>query len=288
MATRQSFQAAPVNSLLALADPPQRHIDSAAMDYFLIEMVNTLKTSSAVATTREKKLEQEMIEAGLVPPPAAIPPPLPLKKESARDSVTSLASKSGSATGKAALDEDEEAVRVRLESIGNHVGANITEKCARLALHLDVSVAHFLVITHSRLCRDRGMFADTLDAIKFVCKDIWSVFWDKQVDNLRTNHRVRTSLCLYPVPLSNTMRVQGIYVLQDNQFRPITRLSSWDGRAEAIRRARIYVAMSAGVIKGALTRLGYNGTVTPEITSLPQCMTSHISIVLRGCSIVCF
>lgn len=35
------------------------------------------------------------------------------------------------------------------------------------------------------------MFVDTLDAIKFVCKDIWATFWDKQVDNLRTNHRVR-------------------------------------------------------------------------------------------------
>ncbi|KAF9444454.1 TRAPP complex subunit trs33 [Macrolepiota fuliginosa MF-IS2] len=221
-----------MNSLTALADPPQRYIDSAAMDYFIIEMVNTLKISAAVATARTKKLEQEMIEAGLVPPPAAIPPPLPLKKEkeSARDSVTSLASRSGSATGKATLDEDEEIVRTRLENIGVHVGANITEK----------------------LCRDRGMFADTLDAIKFICKDIWAMFWDKQVDNLRTNHR-------------------GIYVLQDNQFKPITRLSSWEGRAEAIRRAKIYSAMPAGIIKGALSRLGYNSTVAPEITSLPQC-----------------
>ncbi|KXN88039.1 Trafficking protein particle complex subunit 6B [Leucoagaricus sp. SymC.cos] len=230
MATPQSLQATAMTSLSVLADPPQKHIDGAAMDYFLIEMVNTLKTSSASATTRAKKLEQEMIEAGLVPPPAAVPPPLPLKKESARDSVTSLASKSGSATGKAASDEDEEAVRVRLESIGMHVGANIAEK----------------------LCRDRGMFADTLDVIKFICKDIWVVFWDKQVDNLRTNHR-------------------GIYVLQDNQFKPVTRLSSWEGRPEAIRRAKLYAAMPAGIIKGALARLGYNGTVTPEITSLPQC-----------------
>lgn len=136
MSSRQSIQLPPMNSLSALADPPQRHIDSAAMDYFLIEMVNTLKTSAAVATTRAKKLEQEMIEAGLAPPPVAVPPPLPLKKESARDSVTSLASRSGSVTGKAVLDEDEEALRVRLENIGSHVGANITEKCvSKLAGH---------------------------------------------------------------------------------------------------------------------------------------------------------
>ena len=35
------------------------------------------------------------------------------------------------------------------------------------------------------------MFSDTLDNIKFICKDLWAACWDKQVDNLRTNHRVR-------------------------------------------------------------------------------------------------
>jgi hypothetical protein len=29
-----------------------------------------------------------------------------------------------------------------------------------------------------------------LDVIKFLCKDIWTVVWKKQVDNLKTNHRV--------------------------------------------------------------------------------------------------
>lgn len=43
---------------------------------------------------------------------------------------------------------------------------------------------------HFRLCRDRALFTETLDAIKFICKDIWAACWDKQVDNLRTNHRV--------------------------------------------------------------------------------------------------
>ena len=32
-----------------------------------------------------------------------------------------------------------------------------------------------------------------------------------------------------------------------------------------------YAAMPAGIIRGALSRLGYVGTVVPEITSLPQC-----------------
>ncbi|KAF5343810.1 hypothetical protein D9758_016208 [Tetrapyrgos nigripes] len=98
----------------------------------------------------------------------------------------------------AAVDEEEEAIRTRLEAIGLHVGANFAE----------------------RLCQDRSLFTETLDVIKFVCKDLWAACWDRQVDNLRTNHR-------------------GIYVLQDNAFKTITHLSSWEGRADATRKAKL-------------------------------------------------
>ncbi|KAG5337571.1 hypothetical protein C0989_009333, partial [Termitomyces sp. Mn162] len=111
-------------NLAALADPPVRQIDAAAMDYFLIELVNTLRESSAVATARQKKVEKEMIEAGLIPPPAQVAPAVP-KKETGRDSLTSLNSKSGKTVP--VVDEEEDAVRVRLEAIGIHVGANFTE-----------------------------------------------------------------------------------------------------------------------------------------------------------------
>ncbi|KAJ7784642.1 TRAPP complex subunit trs33 [Mycena metata] len=238
MAARSSTQIPPAISatslvpqnLVALADPPTHQIDGAVMDYFLIELVNTLRASAAVATERAKKIEAEMVEAGLIPAPSA--PPHPLKKEvaSARDSVTSLNSRASTGGRMSSADEAEEAVRSRLEAIGLHVGANFTE----------------------RLCRDRPLFGETLDAIKFICKDIWAACWDKQVDNLRTNHR-------------------GVYVLQDNSFKPVSRISSWEGRADAIRRAKLYAAMPAGIIRGALSRLGFQTTVSPEITSLPQC-----------------
>ncbi|ESK86482.1 bet3 family protein [Moniliophthora roreri MCA 2997] len=227
MTSRNSSQASskPMSSLAALAEPPMRFVDGAMMDYLLIEVVNTLRESSAVATARSKKIEQEMLEAGLIPPAPAVTQP-----STPRDSVTSLNSRN---TGKAVamVDEEEEAIRIRLEAIGMHVGANFAE----------------------RLCRDRPLFTETLDVIKFICKDVWAAFWDKQVDNLRTNHR-------------------GVYVLQDNSFKTISRLSSWRGRPEAMKRAKLYVAMPAGIIKGVLSRLGYQGvTVTPEINSLPQC-----------------
>jgi hypothetical protein len=103
------------------------------MDYFLIEAVNTLRASAAVATARAKKVEQEMIDAGLIPAPAPVLHPLTTMRESAsgslsgeRDSARSSGSKRGSASAKS--DEDEEAVRTRLEAIGLHVGANFAER----------------------------------------------------------------------------------------------------------------------------------------------------------------
>ncbi|CAK5270260.1 unnamed protein product [Mycena citricolor] len=239
MASRNSTQITPSVSanglvpqnLLALADPPARQVDGAVMDYFMIELVNALRASAAVATERSKKIEAEMVEAGLIPPALSGPTPHSLKRDAtARDSVTSVNSRASTSGRVSGADEGEEAVRQRLEAIGIHVGANFTE----------------------RLCRDRPLFGETLDAIKFICKDIWAACWDKQVDNLRTNHR-------------------GVYVLQDNSFKPVTRISSWEGRADAIRRAKLYVTLPAGIIRGALSRLGYQTTVSPEITSLPQC-----------------
>ncbi|KAF8208861.1 transport protein particle component [Mycena galopus ATCC 62051] len=239
MAARSSTQIPPSVSasslvpqnLVALADPSPRLIDAAVMDYFLIELVNTLRTSAAVATERSKKIEAEMVEAGLIPAPA-VPPPHPLKKDvsSARDSTTSLNSRSSTVGRMSSADEAEDAVRSRLEAIGLHVGANFTE----------------------RLCRDRPLFRETLDAIKFICKDIWAACWDKQVDNLRTNHR-------------------GIYVLQDNSFKPVSRISSWEGRADAIKRAKLYAAMPAGIIHDGI----------PEINSLPQC-TFQVKVPNKG------
>jgi len=99
-------------NLSALAEPAARQIDGAAMDYFLIELVHTIRLSSAVATARAKKVEHEMAEAGLIPP------------SSAHQDVSSRA-----LNGKAKdIDEDEECVRSRLEAIGLHVGANFTER----------------------------------------------------------------------------------------------------------------------------------------------------------------
>lgn len=41
-----------------------------------------------------------------------------------------------------------------------------------------------------RYTKDRPRFQDVLEIIKFICKEFWSEVYKKQIDNLRTNHRV--------------------------------------------------------------------------------------------------
>jgi hypothetical protein len=77
-----------------------------------------------------------------------------------------------------------------------------------------------ILIATNRFSRDRPRFNDTLDVIKFLCKDLWTLVFRKQIDNLKTNHR-------------------GVYVLTDNLFRPLSRMSADVGASsQAVVRAQ--------------------------------------------------
>jgi len=58
---------------------------------------------------------------------------------------------------------------------------------------------HLLTLHEHSFSRDRPRFADTLDMIKFLCKDVWTLVFRKQIDNLKTNHRVLPPL-FFPLP----------------------------------------------------------------------------------------
>ena len=45
-----------------------------------------------------------------------------------------------------------------------------------------------------RYTMERPRFSDHLEAIKFICKDFWSELFKKQIDNLKTNHRVSSRI----------------------------------------------------------------------------------------------
>ena len=137
-----------------------------------------------------------------------------------------------------------------------------------------------------RYARRRARFLDTLDVVKFLCKEFWTEVFKKQVDNLKTNHR-------------------GIFVLHDGHFRWLRLASAAksmgdgaatmgadaaaaDGTAGGGRGA---VAVHAppdrdagskhiaqllrfpcGLIRGALFALGIDAVVTAEAAAqLPAC-----------------
>ncbi|OAV96279.1 hypothetical protein, variant [Puccinia triticina 1-1 BBBD Race 1] len=128
----------------------------------------------------------------------------------------------------------DEAHRIRMDAAGYKVGWSLAE----------------------RLSRDKPRFSkatpDPLEVIKFICKDIWTAMYNKQVDNLRTNHR-------------------GIYVIQDHSYRAFLRVSVPKGyESEMDEICRKMVIFPSAVIRGALMNLGIQSIVSVEI-AIPQC-----------------
>ncbi|GFR45946.1 hypothetical protein Agub_g7412 [Astrephomene gubernaculifera] len=132
-----------------------------------------------------------------------------------------------------------------------------------------------------RYTRDKPRLGDTLEIIKFVCKDFWQALFKKQVDNLKTNHR-------------------GVYVLQDNGFRWLQRLSPPSApasataaagapassagslppgagavdpaREEAVRQLALsHLHLPCGIVRGALCHLGVSCSVEADPKQLPSC-----------------
>ncbi|TQS37403.1 hypothetical protein Golomagni_02122 [Golovinomyces magnicellulatus] len=134
-------------------------------------------------------------------------------------------------------DEEKDAVFFRLETLGYRVGQGLVE----------------------RFSRERPRFTNTLDVIKFICKDLWVILFRKQLDNLKTNHR-------------------GVYVLTDNSFRPFVRMSAEAG-GQAVIRAQPFLWFPCGIIRGALANMGIEATVQAETNELPAAIFQIKSII---------
>jgi hypothetical protein len=67
-----------------------------------------------------------------------------------------------------------------------------------------------------RYSKDKPRLGDTLEIIKFLCKEFWLAVFKKQVDNLRTNHRVRTA-ATGPGAFGPGCRILHVWTLQQLQ-----------------------------------------------------------------------
>ncbi|KAL5156045.1 Bifunctional 3-dehydroquinate dehydratase/shikimate dehydrogenase, chloroplastic [Glycine soja] len=144
----------------------------------------------------------------------------------------------------------------------NRFYANKPELAARRIEAIGYQVGHQL---SERYTMERPRFTDHLEAIKFICKDFWSELFKKQIDNLKTNHR-------------------GTFVLQDNKFRWLARMSidpstdnvspleditSPTAESKAAQAMSMHLYFPCGIIRGALSNLGIPCAVSADISNLP-------------------
>ncbi|KAF2262100.1 transport protein particle component [Lojkania enalia] len=226
-------------------DPTSTLLNASALDFLLIELVPLAYRITADLAHREETWLNRN-------------PPSP-------SSTPSLGRGTLDGLGNGTIDEEEarESVFHRLESLGYRVGLGVVE----------------------RFSRDKPRPTSPLDIIKFLCKDLWTLLFRKQIDNLKTNHR-------------------GIYVLTDNSFKPLSRMSfdtkKFDHVAHgtsahgagvgaggggggggslvagdvavmnSLARAQPFLYFPAGVIRGSLAALGIQATVQAETSGLPS------------------
>eukprot|EP00906_Rhabdomonas_costata_P013924 RCo019952 len=137
--------------------------------------------------------------------------------------------------------------------------------------NMGFEVGHRLM---ERLTRNRSCFPDTLELMKFLCKEFWTECFRKSVDSLMTNKK-------------------GIFQFRDSNFRWLRRVSpstvfpAISARASGsgdvamltphVRSAADYLIFPAGLIRGALYAMGVQAVVEPILGTLPEC-TFHITV----------
>jgi trafficking protein particle complex subunit 6 len=124
----------------------------------------------------------------------------------------------------------KEMAAAKTERMGYNVGFRL---CERLSQNR----------TFSASGKDQSMVAAAaqLEAVKFLCKEVWTEVFRKQIDKLQTNHR-------------------GVFVLKDLELRWLTRLPPGEelARVTAIQ----LLAFPCGIIRGTLSNLGIPAVVS--------------------------
>ena len=146
--------------------------------------------------------------------------------------------------------QDEEALSVaaemaaaKLERMGFSVGYRLTERLAQNKTWNAVPNQDMVA----------AVAAQQLEAVKFLCKEIWMDVFGKQIDKLQTNHR-------------------GVFVLKDLNLKWLTRFPS--GTEQARVTAIRLLAFPCGLIRGCLSNLGIPAVVSCDFLADGQNMAA--------------
>ncbi|CAN9391616.1 unnamed protein product [Alternaria alternata] len=243
----QANPSAPNEPSTSYVDPTFSLVNTSCLDLLLIELVPMAYRITADLAARE----EEWIHGSSATKPKRLSGTSNDASSTAAGTARGTDGGPVGGGGTATVDEEEarETVFHRLENLGYRVGLGVVE----------------------RFSRDAPRPTTPLDCIKFLCKDLWTLLFRKQIDNLKTNHR-------------------GIYVLTDNTFKPLGRMSfdtkKYDAAMQAVlvaqtgdvalgrdansqARVQPFLYFPAGLIRGCLASLGIQATVTAESAALP-------------------
>jgi trafficking protein particle complex subunit 6 len=149
----------------------------------------------------------------------------------------------------------------KLERMGYSVGFRLCERLAQnrtfsgAAVATATAAAAAATAATAATAKDpaHAVAAAQLEAVKFLCKEVWMEVFRKQIDKLQTNHR-------------------GVFVLKDMELKWLTRLPSQDesARVTAIQ----LLAFPCGIVRGALSNLGIPAVVSCDFLSDGQNMAA--------------
>lgn len=156
-----------------------------------------------------------------------------------------------------------EMAAAKLERMGYSVGYRITERLAQnktwntQVANNTTSNANSSTKSNTSNCIETLMASTTaaqqLEAVKFLCKEVWMEIFRKQIDKLQTNHR-------------------GVFVLKDLELKWLIRypIGTEVARINAIR----LLAFPCGIIRGALYNIGIPSVVSCDFLADGQKMAA--------------
>jgi hypothetical protein len=141
--------------------------------------------------------------------------------------------------GGGGVEEEEEAITVaaekaaaKLERMGYATGYRLCERLAQNKTWNEVAVGQDPAAATA---------AQQLEAVKFLCKEVWMQVFNKNMDRLQTNH-------------------QGVFVLRDFELSWLTRFPIQTEHSR--ETASHLLAFPCGIVRGCLANLGIPSVVS--------------------------